>query len=900
MVFNTASVGTAVTPAVISTFISHYLNRKPLANKPTAHISYDEGIHLIRQFLAYASHHSVEDVQRFTSQWVPHPHWVKVDEVTIPSEHIDKAATAIQEQLGHHGIQKVGGKTWWQWRRPDSVLKAEWIEMKSDYQERKKNNDGGKRIMLYVHGGAYFFGSVDEHRYQLQRHARKLKARVFAPRYRLAPQFPFPCGLHDCLAAYMYLLTVQDPTTIIIAGDSAGGGMVMSMLVCMRDRGIPLPAGAILISPWVDLTHSFPSVAADNPLDYIPPHGFHQRPSPSWPPPNADDMLAMEEEVVKKLVGKDHSPRETEADAIQGFHVDHNPAEGLHNDTAATATVSNDGTGPVANTIPGPGHDISIMLDGNLVEIKDQIQMYATNQLVTHPLVSPILQPSLGGLPPLLILVGGGEMLRDEQIYLAHKAANPSKYPPGDAFLDESPFDHNRDQVKRWKPTDVQLQVWDDLCHVAPTLSFTRPAKYMYRSIAQFGAWALARAQNTEIEILDDDDVSVISRSSSESDDQGEQSEKELEGKTATGRIGKAGDSLPPFKNHMIRQRVDRHGDVYPLEPASELPACTMSNSEIGVIKEGPVRKWMKAKKEWDTKYASSKRRVQKKRAKEMANGYLAFGDGEVPPPSALAGRRKTGVDLKEDKKKKSMGMSIWSLWNSKHDEKTMDREQEADKAPETSTATSADGAGARDLDDTKTKKGKQLDAGHKPDHSRSRSRRRTVTDENQTGYSSDVDENTSAADLLAIKKEKGEALGPEDGQLTPDFVREGSIPHILVKQPSLDEEYDLKRPKAGGIAFPFTLKQEAASASMTTLTSAVGVPPTDDVRISGVMESGVQRNSTDIRAVNSTEGGKESLQKSSQEAEKVVEAGELVSAARPPLETFETAREDLPTSSRS
>jgi hypothetical protein len=115
-------------------------------------------------------------------------------------------------------------------------------------------------------------------------------------------------------------------------------------------------------------------------------------------------------------------------------------------------------------------------------------------------------------------------MLRDEQIYLAHKAANPKEYPPGDAFFDGSKHDCNRDQIKRWKPTDVQLQAWDDLCHVAPTLSFTRPAKYMYRSIAQFGAWALARAQKTSIEILDDDDVSVISESAS--DNGAENSEK--------------------------------------------------------------------------------------------------------------------------------------------------------------------------------------------------------------------------------------------------------------------------------------------------------------------------------------------------------------------------------------
>lgn len=103
-----------------------------------------------------------------------------MDEVKISPDLITKAARYIQEQLGHHGIEKVGGKLWWQWRRPGSELKAEWIEMRSDYNERIKKKDEGKRVMLYVHGGAYFFGSVDEHRYQMQRHARKLKARVFA------------------------------------------------------------------------------------------------------------------------------------------------------------------------------------------------------------------------------------------------------------------------------------------------------------------------------------------------------------------------------------------------------------------------------------------------------------------------------------------------------------------------------------------------------------------------------------------------------------------------------------------------------------------------------------------------------------------------------------------------
>lgn len=196
---NTISVGTAVGPTVIETYFSHvsmhrvaifvsphsdqiskYLNRKPLRQKPTAHVSYHEGLNLIRRFLHHASLHTVEELQAFTSQWVPSPRWVKVDEIEIPSKSIDEAANAIISQLGHRGTDKVGGTKWWQWRLEGSILKAEWIEMRAHHAKRLRDKDRGTRVMLYVHGGAYFFGSVDEHRYQMQRHARKLEARVFA------------------------------------------------------------------------------------------------------------------------------------------------------------------------------------------------------------------------------------------------------------------------------------------------------------------------------------------------------------------------------------------------------------------------------------------------------------------------------------------------------------------------------------------------------------------------------------------------------------------------------------------------------------------------------------------------------------------------------------------------
>ncbi|KAI0968160.1 hypothetical protein F4678DRAFT_443474 [Xylaria arbuscula] len=852
---NTATVSMAVTPTVLSTFLSHYLNRKPLRERPTAHLSYDEGLHLIKSFLYFASQHTVEELQAFTSQWVPHPQWVKVKEVDIPEETLLEAADALEEQLGPEGIRKVGGKKWWQWRRPETPLKAEWIEMRSDYNERVKSGDEtGKRIILYVHGGGYFFGSVDEHRYQMQRHARKLKARVFAPRYRLAPQFPFPCGLQDCLAAYLYLLKDHDPSTIILAGDSAGGGMVLSTLVTLRDRGIPLPAGAILISPWVDLSHSFPSVAGDCPLDYIPPIGFHHKPSVSWPPLNADEYAILKDQMLKSAQSKHPKQQLPEAQNLDA---------GASIKSRAETTY------------------LSMNLDGKEVLLKDQIQMYATNELLSHPLVSPIMQPSLGGLPPLLIMTGGGEILRDEQIYLAHKCADPEKYPPGDIYMNETA----KEQISRFKPTDVQLQIWDDLCHVAPTLSFTRPAKYMYRSIAQFGVWALARAQKTEIEILDDDQISVISNSSSNSSDSSdgvaapgkEEAKLSEPGKP---EVGKAGDPLPPFRNHIIRQRVSRHGVIRPLEPATELPACTLDPNTIGAIKEGPVRKWLEARRQWDTRFESTRVKVHKKRLRDMLAGYQGF-DGETPPPSALAARRKTTGALAIKKKRKSMGLALWSLWGSKHDEVTVQREGEAEKPLEVKVAKNTDGHGARSPSDLARQERDM--ASQRPVTSRTPSRTKIVKDENQT-LEEGVDANTPIAVLMA--KREGKVPQDSTGQL-PSSNSDSLSPYYVPPSTGVTG----KRPIVSGIAVPFSLGKEAETASMITLTSTMDLPsrvasPTSLHRTDDIFATGADELHTPIT------GGVNTLGPVSPLATPLTGDSNV---ERPPLETFVTAQEDLP-----
>jgi hypothetical protein len=293
----------------------------------------------------------------------------------------------------------------------------------------------------------------------------------------------------------------------------------------------------------------------------------------------------------------------------------------------------------------------------------------------------------------------------------------------------------------------------------------------------------------------------------------------------------------------MIRQRVNRHGIVYPLEPASELAGCQVPASEIGVIKEAPVRKWMAAKREWDSKFSSVKRKIQKQRAKEMALGYQQFGNGEVPPPSALAGRRKAGAELKEEKKKRSLGLSMWALWGSKHDEKTMILEQENNKEPEMKTAHAQQGTRARALDHTENNEMLQMGA-RKIVDDHSRSRRRTVRDENQTRNSYFGDENIPATVFQVTEREE-----PAGGEFSPAFANNTETPSLLLGSSSGLHESELKRPKHNGIAYPFTVQKDGASASMTTLTSTAGIPPVDEILTEGAITSGITAKAPEVEA---------------------------------------------------
>ncbi len=131
------------------------------------------------------------------------------------------------------------------------ILRGEWVE---------PLEHASSTVILYLHGGAYIAGSSRTHRPLTAELARSADARVLALDYRQAPDHAWPAWLDDAMAAYQHLLkTGHRPESIVLAGDSAGGNLVLVTLLRLRELGLPLPAGAICLSPWTDLACGYQS-----------------------------------------------------------------------------------------------------------------------------------------------------------------------------------------------------------------------------------------------------------------------------------------------------------------------------------------------------------------------------------------------------------------------------------------------------------------------------------------------------------------------------------------------------------------------------------------------------------------------------------------------------------------
>lgn len=194
---------------------------------------------------------------------------------------------------------------------------AEWLRPTAD----------AAGTVLYLHGGAYTTGSLDSHRTLATHLADASGCDVLHVAYRLAPEQPFPAAVEDATAAYDWLLERGiEQETLVVAGDSAGGGLAVATLLALQSRGRPLPTGAVLFSPWTDLS-----------------------PEARWTVPARSDLvlspLALRTAADRYLAGKNPttplaSPTHADLQGLPPLFVQVGTAELLFEDVRAFASAA--------------------------------------------------------------------------------------------------------------------------------------------------------------------------------------------------------------------------------------------------------------------------------------------------------------------------------------------------------------------------------------------------------------------------------------------------------------------------------------------------------------------------------------------------------------------------------
>lgn len=146
-------------------------------------------------------------------------------------------------------------------------IKSEWLIPEGAHPEN---------LIMYVHGGGYVSGSCSDHRGFVSKFAKNTGVTNLVYEYGLAPENPFPAALEDSVKVYRWLLgSGYKSENIIIAGESAGGGLTLATLLALKDQRIPLPKAGVAISPWTDLTCSGESYRTKNKVSPAPIDSWH-------------------------------------------------------------------------------------------------------------------------------------------------------------------------------------------------------------------------------------------------------------------------------------------------------------------------------------------------------------------------------------------------------------------------------------------------------------------------------------------------------------------------------------------------------------------------------------------------------------------------------------------------
>lgn len=143
-------------------------------------------------------------------------------------------------------------------------LEGLWV---SDRRSGPAGPRGAERVVMHLHGGAYLMGSPQTHRGLAAALSRSAGGPVLLPRYRLAPESVFPAALDDAVAAYRWLLEHVPAERIAVSGDSAGGGLALTLLTHLHEHDLPQPAAYVGFSPWTDLAVTGTSVQERNARD---------------------------------------------------------------------------------------------------------------------------------------------------------------------------------------------------------------------------------------------------------------------------------------------------------------------------------------------------------------------------------------------------------------------------------------------------------------------------------------------------------------------------------------------------------------------------------------------------------------------------------------------------------